>query len=193
MFFDITSNINNTLDLLQAHKNIFDQNNINISVEFLLNKNLLEKLCQCYPNKLIKISTVPNHLIDDLEYSEVFDKKSLKILLENVEYMQKKYNNQFVFKEGFSIQEAIIASKKVNDWVDEINNAKINNEKLSPLEKYLYAYQICTDFYYNESNEKLGKSRFLFGVLNSDNIVCVGYAGLLTELCNRLDIPCVRQ
>lgn len=193
MFFDITSNINNTLDLLQSNKNILDQNNVNVSVEFLLNKNLLEKLCQCCPNKLIKIITTPNHLVDDLENSELFDKKNLKIVLENVAYMQENYNNKFVFREGFSIEEALIASKRVNDWVDEINNAKNNDEPLSPLEKFLYAYQICTSFYYNESDNNRDASRFLFGVLNSDNIVCVGYAGLLTELCNRLDIPCVRQ
>lgn len=76
MFFDITSNINNTLNLLQSNKNILDQNNVNVSVEFLLNKNLLEKLCQCCPNKLIKIITTPNHLVDDLENSELLIKKS---------------------------------------------------------------------------------------------------------------------
>lgn len=100
-----------------------------------------------------------------------------------------------LLSEGFSVEQALIASRKVNDWVNEIKNAKNKGKPLSPYEQYLYAYDIVTQFNYKEveNGENLAKSRDLISVLNGDRIVCYGYASLLCEICNRLGIACYSQ
>lgn len=94
----------------------------------------------------------------------------------------------------YSVEEAVMASRKLQEWVDVINSIK-NNKNLSVYEKYLYAYDIVTSFVYHEVDKGKSKtwSRQLIPILNGDRIVCVGYAAMLTELCKRLEIPCVSK
>ncbi len=101
------------------------------------------------------------------------------------------------FQDGFTPEQALEASRKVSSWVDEINNARVDGQELSPFEKFLYAYEIATNFVYklgdkNEEGKEIDpyQSRNLVRVLTGDRIVCVGFSFLLKELCTRLDIAC---
>lgn len=120
--------------------------------------------------------------------------QKLKVLLDNKNKDNNNLNN-IRFEDGYTINEAIKASDKLNEWVKEIENAKIDGQSLSPLEKYVYAYNIATNFYYKEDeNAPTSLSRLLIPILSKENenqyIVCSGVANLLAELCNRLNLSC---
>ena len=70
----------------------------------------------------------------------------------------------------------------------------IRNSHLSPLEKYLAIYDIVKKFKpYKDNMDSQQESRNLKYILedNNDYIVCVGYASLLKELLNRINIPSI--
>lgn len=59
---------------------------------------------------------------------------------------------------------------------------------LSPLEKYLYAYNITKQFKKYQNSYDMESSRNLYQILNNDYMVCVGYEELLGDLLNKLGI-----
>jgi hypothetical protein len=82
--------------------------------------------------------------------------------------------------------------------LDEINNAnnsissvaeKISNANLSPMEQLLYGYLEVTNRNYKaEGNyENPSISRSIYGVLNTDKIVCVGFSEFLRAIINEID------
>lgn len=136
-------------------------------------------------------------------YPHVFELTldNIEKLKQGVSYIKNKYNYDTFFdntantKDTWTVDKVINATMRIEGWVQEINNAKVDGRHLSPFEKYLYAYQIVTSFAYNEVDNPLEKmtSRSLIGILNSDKIVCVGYAHLLSEICTRVGISCTPQ
>ncbi len=131
---------------------------------------------------------------------ELFDEEETKTLVELYNALQRKgieLNFALVSEYGLEveIEKAIEASRKLNDWVNEIKSARRKDKELSPYEKYLYAYDIVTKFSYNEEEKGQNNdiSRHLITILTGDKIVCAGYANLLSELCNRLGLSCYTQ
>lgn len=95
----------------------------------------------------------------------------------------------------YSVASVISANEKLSGWTKKIESARVNGEKLSPLEKYMAAYDTVTNFMFyklqNESDPN-AKSRQISSILNTeknDTICCVGFAKLLAALSNRLGIP----
>ena len=87
----------------------------------------------------------------------------------------------------YSTAEYLEEEKKLEGLVKNIREAN-----LSPLEKYLAVYSIVKNFRsYKDNPNNTDESRKLRYVLKDDNnyIVCVGFANLLHELLNRVDIP----
>ena len=82
---------------------------------------------------------------------------------------------------------------QANAKLDEIAN-RIKQKDMSPIEMLLSAYLEVTKRPYNEEkdNESIFRSRTIYGVLNSGNIVCVGYTELFNEIVSRLDISNVK-
>ena len=81
--------------------------------------------------------------------------------------------------------------KKDDDKLEALAKP-IRESNLSPLEKYIAVYDIVKNFKpYKENEEDSDKSRYLRYILDDNNeyIVCVGYAKLLRELLNRVNIP----
>ena len=65
---------------------------------------------------------------------------------------------------------------------------------LSPLEKYLYAYDVVKKLkQYKEHKKDKLKSRNLYSILFNNYIVCSGFTTLLTDLLEKLDIQCVNE
>ena len=130
----------------------------------------------------------------------LFDEEETKTLVNIYNALQEKGIDLSFTLDSYghsdvSLEKALEASRKLNDWVNEIKSARLAGKELSPYEKYLYAYDIVTKFNYKEVDEGENKSisRTLMTVLTGDRIVCVGYASLLSEICNRLGIPCCEQ
>lgn len=62
----------------------------------------------------------------------------------------------------------------------------------SPFEKYMYAYNIVKQFKeYKENKEDKNSSRLLYDLLDSEYMVCAGYASLLCDLLDKLGIPSI--
>lgn len=174
-------------DFCAIHDVLKNQYNIGISRETALNKEVLEFLCQHFSNVTFTIeNTNPKH-------QELYDEIETKILASNVNFIRQKYNKNLIFDGGYSVESGVEASRKLNDWVNSIKVARIKGKELSPFEKYLFAYQYATDFFYKDNKKSPGESRDLIPVLTGDKIVCVGFARVLKELCTRLDIPCAVQ
>ena len=99
-------------------------------------------------------------------------------------------NNSTLFVKEHDVLWDISEIENTYNYVDQcVNQIKQNN--LSPLEQFLMAYKICCDHLYKaeDKNENALVSRSIYGVTNSDKIVCAGHANLLKEICNRLQNP----
>ena len=75
------------------------------------------------------------------------------------------------FEEGFTPEQALDASRKLNDWATEIKNAKVQGRNLSVLEKFLYAYDISSNFVYKKND--LDENGNQIDVYASRNVVRV--------------------
>lgn len=155
--------------------------------EVALDREFLEYMCKNLPNATFTIANT------DAKTQELYDERETKILIENVNMMRQKYNKNLIFEGGYSVESGVEASRKLNGWVKSIKDARIKGRELSPFEKYLFAYQYATDFFYKDNKKSPDQSRNIIPVLTGDKIVCVGFARILKELCTRLDIPCAVQ
>lgn len=78
--------------------------------------------------------------------------------------------------------------KKQEELLDLITN-DIKNSDFSPFEKYIAVYNIAKKFKdYNENEKDLGASRYFKYFMNNEYMVCVGFAKLLADLCERVGI-----
>lgn len=83
------------------------------------------------------------------------------------------------YKNVWSLEEVENANAQIKSSAD-----KLRGKNFSPLEKLLSAYLDVTKRNYNSETqtEHVGQSRSIYGVLNSDKIVCVGFAALLKSV-----------
>ena len=190
----------NSESFLLSLENAKTTDEVNIYIDIVdFNKETIDFVMENCPNANFRFNEKTNQLTG----------KNLSELMDNVEYLRKTYNKDAVFYHNsilsndnpddiWSMEKVLTATEKLDGWASEINNATVDGQPLSNFEKYLYAYQIVTDFVYkdvdhHDSFDDFRKSRDIVSVLNSDNIVCVGYADLLSELCQRVGIDCVHQ
>ena len=131
---------------------------------------------------------------NDLSDQSVFSRCNLDKLIFCVSILNEHGYNNIVFQDGMSIERVIDANEELFEWADSINKATFDSSPLSPLEKYLLAYKYVTKYIYHDTDIYVA-SRRVSHILNNDgeNIVCLGYAALLTELCKKVGIPCVIQ
>ena len=123
---------------------------------------------------------------------EYLTTKELEYLIEIEQYLQNNNAELVIEAEDlFYLNEIIATNERLNAEIDYINSLTVpseNNRKLNEMEKFIMAYDFCTNFKYNEHESNKSKSRYITSILNGNNIVCVGYAKLLTEMCRRLNI-----
>ena len=63
----------------------------------------------------------------------------------------------------------------------------ISDSNLSSVEKVMFAFDILKTFRYNESEEDKEDSRYAHRIIETGNIVCLGYSNLLVQILNYLD------
>lgn len=151
-----------------------------------LNKELMEFLAKNSSKNVFYIR-------ENYSSSEttLYDEKETRILADNVNFLRDKYNKDIQFEDGSTVEQALDASRRINKFVEHINKVKEDGTSLSPLEKYICAYQFVANFVYKNENtesENHFKSRNLVSILTGDKIVCVGYAAMLKEICTRIGI-----
>ena len=115
--------------------------------------------------------------------------KSELVNLQDLDGFLQQFNTSVFFKDlydSYSISEALSAYGKLNKFVDKLKRQK----DLSPLEKLAIIYSFTAYKVYKKNENNPGLSRDLISVLNSKEIVCVGYANIFKTLCEKVGIPC---
>ena len=167
---------------------IKDGDPIYINKEVSLDGKFLEFLFAHFPNSKISISTYNNYYSSSLP-DALYTEDELAVLVQNAD-MADKYNRELIFDDGYTLEQAIIASRKLNHNADYINNFRIRNMPLSPLEKLAVAYKIVSNNVYNDDPNSQTTQRNIISTLSGDKIVCAGFASELNALCKRIGIPC---
>ena len=164
-----------------------------------LSEEKIEEIINCNANS-INITFKTN------DYNSVFSAiKKINNAKQNVTYKinitDKNSFNNFIFNnndiltldnikiiqnerayENVSFQEYVKKEKMLLDMVAPARN-------LSPLEQYLYAYNLTKNFKeYTPSTEGWEQSRALYNILDNEYIVCAGYTRLLDDLLDKLGI-----
>ena len=170
-----------------------------ITRDIVLNSEMIDKICKYFKGGDIRVSIS----VEKISNGTLFDETETSILKQNVEKLE---NNNFttLFIEGediskhsgYSLDELIQSGRKISDFAKMINEAKVSNRELSPLEKFLFAYDLVTGYVYHKNNsetlENCLDSR-KFENLSSDKIICIGRASMLAELCKQIGVPCILQ
>lgn len=160
---------------------------IELSKEASLDKNLLEYLLANFPESKIVIRSGYDLL--DFYHSDrqLYTNEETLILADNAKFAEEKYGKTLIFDEGFSVEQAIISSNKIDEVVNQIKSLN-----LSPFERFVFAYNYVTNHFYKRSDKSdpASVSRALVSVLSGDKIVCTGFSGMLAEILNRVDVPC---
>lgn len=110
----------------------------------------------------------------------------------------KKTFNKYIFDKNFDYSNMFFGDdpkvpleyyKKCEKKLDSIVESA---KELSPLEKYLYFYNIVAKYKeYNDNENDIDASRNIYFILFNEYMVCVGFANLLSELCKRAGIKTI--
>ena len=95
-----------------------------------------------------------------------------------------RYNNIFVklLGEEFTLSDYLKYEKLLYQMIESAKD-------LSPFEKYIYAYNITKLFKkYKDNKDDARMSRDLYKILDSEYIVCAGFANLFSDLLTKLGI-----
>ena len=139
--------------------------------------------------RFIKLKT----FLDELDkvgnnYTITFTVDSRKTF--NDIFKKKRYQNINIVVNNdlndYSYEEYLQEEDTLDKLVEPIIKAN-----LSPLERFLAVYNIVKNFKpYKENEEEKMESRRLKYILNNDYMVCVSFAGLLINLCDKVGINC---
>lgn len=115
----------------------------------------------------------------------VDDKNSFnRILFNNLDLFLKHDIDIKLGLNNYSLKTYIDYEKRLLEMIKPAMN-------LSPLERYLFAYNVVKKYKkYKENNEDKRQSRNVYELLDNDYMVCVGYASLLIDLLGKLGITC---
>lgn len=97
----------------------------------------------------------------------------------------KFLENNTLPQNAWTLKEVFDANQEIDSLVETIKL-----QQFSPFEAIIFIHHYITNkFQYKENSENPEISRSIVGVLNSDNIVCVGYAELTKAIIDKLNMP----
>ncbi len=168
---------------LKYSKNHFSTFKISIDLSDYSNFEVFAKILDCIKKANIKLS--------DCEF-DVELKKGL-LPLNSYKNIREFYSYLTANKIAFSFKEYNMTwtIKQVEDTYKQIAKTvkKLKSNKLSPFEQILCAYREITNRIYTTENKKENSllSRSIYGICNSDKIVCTGYAEWVYEVFKMLN------
>lgn len=129
-----------------------------------------------------------DEIINSINSNKIIIRRFVPYTKEEYIHLNNKYNNVFfgVATNYVTSIESLILREEI---MDNIIN-EVNCHNLSPLEKYMYLYNIVKMYKeYKEVEDKTEPqlSRYSEYTLFNDYMVCVGYAMLLEELVEKLN------
>ena len=150
-------------------------------------QEVLDKIVQCARKYLdSNFKPIVSIKADELKLK----RKELEDFIDLEDELGKDKVGLFFSEDGenYTLDQTINAYLKCKDFAEYVKSTDT-----SPFEKYLMIYRFVTDRIYKDSDESVGKTRNLISILNSEEIVCVGYSKLLKFLCNEVGIYCETQ
>ncbi len=116
--------------------------------------------------------------------------KDFEAFIEIENYSKQQGLEMKLIEDGveYSLDETLSSYIKCKGFADYIKSLDA-----SPFEKYLMIYRYLSSFVYKENLDKPESSRRIISVINSTDIVCVGYSKLLQYMCKEVGIYCETQ
>ena len=142
-------------------------------------KNIINYVKETYSNEIFDISFSCNF--------QFYTKEQFELLMGLEEYIKKEYNDRYELE--FLSCDTVINKQQIlnaNSKIDEVVEY-LKTSNLSPYEKVIYVHKLLSEkaFYENKDNNTL--SRNIYTILNSRNIVSVGYSMLMNTILNELN------
>lgn len=134
--------------------------------------------------------------IDILTQKSYLEHEEIKKLAEIRERLREKGADLEIVESSraYPLESVIIAREEIDRITNKINTATLsteNNRKLTKLEKFLWAYMYVANRKYHDNPECEASSRDVTSILTEgQDVVCMGYAKLLKEMCYKLGIEC---
>ena len=156
--------------------------------------NVTKKICEeietfkslCKKNKIKLVGFV----FEDILHKRV-NLKSVKSQFELVQKLgldiEIRVNDQYFV----SPKEYINALMQIKNLAKRINSFKFNGVELTIFEKWILAFHFVANRVYKEDPRGFyyHDMRHWVGVINGDNVICSGYASLLTKVCAEVFEP----
>lgn len=175
------NSINKTTQIQLSDGSVFD-------IKLKENKNIENiKVKTNDVNNIIKLFNILNkqgYKIEKITY-DINNKKYYNLDFSILESLSHSTNLYFKYGDiNYAIYDEFMGLQETIKWTTQI----INETNLSPVEKLMFAFDFMKTFKYNESGTEKMDSREPHRILETGNIVCVGYSSLLGEIINNLDI-----
>lgn len=179
---------NNSIIIIES----YDHDNTLRIIETLIKFNKINEVRINFPDKknyknifeiIKKINSLYKKCQFTIDIQEHGKNELYKSLVSEVEFLKelnisfREFTNEIDLKSYFSYE------KRLFEMIEPAI-------EFSPLEKYLFAYNIVKKFKpYKDSVDDKELSRKLYRVLDSEFMVCQGYSELLGDLLDKLEIP----
>jgi len=156
-----------------------------VDAGFIKNDEEIKQIVS-FVNKIVSSGILPNDLIVSVEANGYRYKNEEWVKIIKLADLLKSKNIEFGFEDQrrtWSVEEVDNANSVIVGTADYIRQ-----RKLSPFEALLDAYLTVTtrDYKHEENQDHTSESRSVFGVLNSDKIVCAGYSQFLKALIDEV-------
>ena len=187
---DYEQRLKEDIEEYKKQRKLFKSNDLKFILcldrEYLSSDDCLNEILYRYYFWLIDLKLKPSDIVLAFEMfksKKTFTEKELK----NMEMLDSCFRTVGTkigvknYDDFYSYSQVLNADSQIKRIANDIKK-----QKFSPLEKLLYAYIKASSLKkYKaeaEETEKTGQSRTVYGVLNSDKIVCLGYAELLSAI-----------
>ena len=117
-----------------------------ITRDIALNSEMIERICKYFRASDVRIS-IP---IGNTSNSTIFNEDETEILKQNFATLESNnFSALFVEGEdfsnysGYTLDETLQASSKISKWAKKINDARVFGREFTPLEKFIYAYELA--------------------------------------------------
>ena len=122
-----------------------------------------------------------------LEYSKIV------LVTENMTYSDMDHLKKFESLGNIEIDYNATTKSNIDQFIQMRANldyfvSLINQNDLSPMEKVCYAYDLIKSYVYRENEENRETARYIHNIIDTGDIVCVGYATFLAELLKEVGI-----
>lgn len=160
-------------DFNKLIKYINDINILNINLE---NKNI---------NKVLEIIyKIENKINKKIRFINIITKNHTIKEIEKLRFLEEDRIIKIWYEDGItdcSVDEFITMRKNLDKIINDVNKKNLTN-----LEKVIYVYDIVKKYNYKPSSTMDGRQ--LHKIFVKNNIVCSGYARLISQILNELNI-----